>query len=180
MTGLEELRENTFVQSRDTLKETHGQLMRARLEFDAVEEGHSLDPERRLELIKVLDDWDDERRWFMVDNMGGVSLFEVCEAAGTRVGMVRAHYQEFLELPFNFRLSYSRLWGLRNAGKECGRCAGPRCEETPGDCAEGREAWERVAGSDSSSLPGEDRLRRAEADRWDDPETPEANREATS
>jgi len=142
--------ELVFTSSKRALKENHAKLVAAVPEFEALEEGHHLTSSRRGALVIALEAWDDERIWFTVDNRGGVSLQTVCDAAGTEVSIVRAFYQDFLILPFNFKKAYSNLIWEENVVREDGRrCPSGRCEVPQARVHdEGGTLREGLAGSD--------------------------------
>ncbi len=156
--------ELVMVSAKESLAQSHGILIGSVSEFEAMERGHSLSLARRRELTKALETWDEERLWFTSNRRSGVTLEEVCDAAGTNVEIVRAFYQDLLAVPFNFKKAHSRLmWETSLAGEFCGICLSERCEEIQTRVHnEGRTDRERLAGSDRLRLAGSDSVHRTE------------------
>lgn len=156
--------EIVVVSAKTTLLETHAKLVAHESEFAALIAGHTLTVARRADLMLTLERWDDERLWFTVDNRGGITLAQICDAAGTTVGIVRAFFQEWLIVPFNFKLAYSHLsWESENVREFCRVCASARCEKAQARVHnEGGETREGVAGSYRFRLKGADSVHRTE------------------
>lgn len=144
--------------AKEVLRTNHEKLMGSLPAFEALEQGHSLTPIGRDFLILVMELWDEERLWFTSNGRGGISLENVCDAAGTTVGIVRAFYQDLLTVPFNFKMAYSSLVWENNLAREvCGRCASERCQAT-------QTLVHDEGGADRQGLAGSDRIREAGSD----------------
>lgn len=157
--------EIVFTSAKTSLQESHAKLIASLPDITVImEDGHTLTQKCRTRLVALIEQWDEERLWFLSDGRGGISLEDVCEAAGTKVEIVRAFYQDWLVVPFDIKKTHSVLmWENSLARDFCGICASERCE-APQTLVhdEGGETREGLAGSDRLRVEGTDSVHRTE------------------
>jgi hypothetical protein len=94
--------QSVFESCAKELKLNHAKIVAAKEELLDLATGRQLmSVHRGDELRRCIQDWREDRGWFLSNPNVIITLAKVCDVAGTEVATVRRVYSEWLNLPFD-------------------------------------------------------------------------------